>query len=311
MIPPPLHSLAGLTLRDLDYVLAVGRTGHFGRAAQICGVSQPGLSEQIRKVEALLGCTLFERGRRGTRPTARGAALIPLIARIVRDAHVLMEQAHGTGHDLTGTLALGIIPTLAPYYMPALLRRLRTSHPDIALRLTEDRTAELSRRLLDYTLDIAIAALPVPEAGITSAPLFFEPFRVLAPRTHPLAAKSALSSTDLDHADLILLDPGHCLRDQTVSLCSPAPPQADLDGPIATSVEMLRYMVDAGEGIAVMPALAVDTATDARGFSRAIPFASPDIGRTIGLWWRTTDPRTPLFEKLARALSTNTKKAGR
>ncbi|GAA4477638.1 hydrogen peroxide-inducible genes activator [Gluconacetobacter asukensis] len=312
MTLPSPRSLAGLTLRDLDYALAVSRTGHFGRAAQICGVSQPGLSEQIRKVEALLGCTLFERGRRGTRPTERGAALIPLIERIVRDAHVLMEQAHGTGHDLTGTLALGIIPTLAPYYMPTLLRHLRISHPDIALRLTEDRTAELARQLLDYTLDVAIAALPVPEAGITAAPLFFEPFRVLAPRTHPLATKSALSSADLDNADLILLDPGHCLRDQTLSLCSPAAlPQADLDGPVATSVEMLRYMVDAGEGIAVMPALAVDTGTDARGFSRAIPFASSEIGRTIGLWWRTTDPRMPLFEKLARKLGMNTKKAGR
>ncbi|MFS3136602.1 LysR family transcriptional regulator, partial [Gluconacetobacter sacchari] len=157
MATPPPHSLAGLTLRDLDYVLAVSRTGHFGRAARLCGVSQPGLSEQIRKVEALLGCALFERGRRGARPTQRGATLIPLVERIVRDAHVLMEQAHGTGHDLSGSLALGIIPTLAPYYMPTLLRRIRAAHPDIALRLTEDRTPDLARHLLDYTLDIAIA----------------------------------------------------------------------------------------------------------------------------------------------------------
>ncbi|GBQ19965.1 oxidative stress regulatory protein OxyR [Gluconacetobacter sacchari DSM 12717] len=303
MATPPPHSLAGLTLRDLDYVLAVSRTGHFGRAARLCGVSQPGLSEQIRKVEALLGCALFERGRRGARPTQRGATLIPLVERIVRDAHVLMEQAHGTGHDLSGSLALGIIPTLAPYYMPTLLRRIRAAHPDIALRLTEDRTPDLARHLLDYTLDIAIAAMPVTDAGIAAAPLFFEPFRVLLPRAHPLAARSALSSADLDGAALILLDPGHCLRDQTVSLCSPAtPPHPDPDGPFATSVEMLRYMVDAGEGIAVMPALAVDTGTEARGFSRAVPFASPEIGRTIGLWWRATDPRAPLFENLAREL---------
>lgn len=317
MIQHSPRSLAGLTLRDLDYVLAVSRAGHFGRAAQICGVSQPGLSEQIRKVEALLGCTLFERGRRGTRPTERGAALLPLVERIVRDAHVLMEQAHGTGHHLTGPLALGIIPTLAPYYMPTLLRRLRATHPDIALRLTEDRTTELTRHLLDYTLDIAIAAMPAPDAGIATAALFFEPFRVLVPRTHKLAAQYALSSTDIKGADLIMLDPGHCLRDQTVSLCTPAATSpSDLDGPLATSVEMLRYMVDAGEGIAVMPALAVDTGTEARGFSRAIPFASPEIGRTIGLWWRATDPRAPLFEQLAQELSQNarkpaTKKAGR
>ncbi|MFT9089788.1 MAG: hydrogen peroxide-inducible genes activator [Gluconacetobacter sp.] len=306
---PPSRSLAGLTLRDLDYVLAVSRTGHFGQAAHACGVSQPGLSEQIRKVEALLGCTLFERGRRGTRPTRRGAALIPLVERIVRDAHVLMEQAHGTGHTLAGPLALGIIPTLAPYYMPTLLRHIRAAHPDIALRLTEDRTADLTRHLLDYTLDIVIAAMPAPDPGIATAVLFFEPFRVLVPRTHPLAAKSALSSADLDSADLMLLDPGHCLRDQTVSLCDPSVPlHPGLDGPIATSVEMLRYMVDAGEGIAVMPALAVDTDTEARGFSRAIPFASPEIGRTIGLWWRATDPRAPLFAQLAQELGTSPKR---
>ncbi|MBB2205336.1 hydrogen peroxide-inducible genes activator [Gluconacetobacter takamatsuzukensis] len=311
MASPPPHSLAGLTLRDLDYVLTVSRTGHFGRAARLCGVSQPGLSEQIRKVESLLGCTLFERGRRGTRPTERGAALIPFVERIVRDAHILMEQAHGTAHDLAGPLALGIIPTLAPYYMPILLQRLRAAHPDIALRLTEDRTTELTRQLLDYTLDIAIAALPVPEPGITTVPLFFEPFRLLVPRAHPLAAKSALSAADLDSADLILLDAGHCLRDQTVSLCGPAaPPHPDLDGPIATSVEMLRYMVDAGEGIAVMPELAVNADTGARGFSRAMPFASPDIGRTIGLWWRATDPRAPLFGQLARELTMTIKAPG-
>ncbi|OUI97256.1 hypothetical protein HK13_06145 [Acetobacter indonesiensis] len=299
------RSLSGLTLRDLEYILAVARTGHFGRAAEQCAVTQPALSEQIRKVETLLECVLFERGRHGARLTQRGTTLLPLMETIVRNARALMAQARSAEETLQGSPALGIIPTLAPYYMPTLLRQLRCHTPDIALRLTENRTADLARQLLDYELDLVVAALPASESGITTAPLFFEPFRALVPLTHPLAQKIHLTPADLESADLILLDQGNCLRDQTLSLCSiTQPSRTPDDALIATSVEMLRYMVEAGEGVAVMPALAVEGLGQTGGFSKALSFSDLTLGRTIALWWRKTDPRCTLFENLADVIRT-------
>lgn len=294
-------SLAGLSLRDLTYALTVSQTGHFGRAAELCGVSQPGLSEQIRKLEALLGCTLFERGRHGAHLTPRGRSLIPLIEQTLRNAQTLLEQARNAGTPLAGPLATGLIPTLAPYYVPSLLRALRTSHPEISLRLTEEKTETLESLLLSHSLDIIIAALPLAP-GITAEPLFSEPFRLLVPENDPLATKSAVSENDIDPARLILLDPGNCLRDQTLSLCHlPAITAGTQPNPVATSIEMLRCMVEAGEGTAVMPALAVETARTS-SLSHAIPFTTPAAARTIALGWRQTDPRHKEFRALAESL---------
>ncbi|GBQ71587.1 oxidative stress regulatory protein OxyR [Ameyamaea chiangmaiensis NBRC 103196] len=296
-----MPSLSGLSLRDLDYAVAVARHGHFGRAAEQCGVSQPGLSEQIRKLESLLGCTLFERGRRGARLTTRGAALMPAIETLVRDGRALLEQARSAGDGLGASLSLGIIPTLGPYYMPGLLRVLRTDYPDIALRLTEEKTDVLTSDLLDHRLDIMIVALVENAPGLVCVPLFFEPFRLLVPADDPLSMATAVTAEDLARPDLLLLDSGHCLREQTLSLCRPS--ASDGRSPrLGASLEMLRHMVAAGEGVAVMPALAVDGPRDDTPLTRSVAFDDRAAGRVIAACWRRGDPRTHHFETISHLL---------
>lgn len=304
------QQLIGLSLRDLDYALAVAELKHFGRAAERCGVSQPGLSEQIRKLEAILGTPLFERGRGGVSPTARGQVLLRQIAVVVREARGLMEMARSQAGALNGRLDLGVIPTLGPYYVPLVLRDLRQHFPELVLRLQESQTASLLDALAHFTLDAALVALPVEQEGLSCRPLFFEPFRVLLPAGHALADEPSLDLAALDADDLLLLADGHCLRDQAVSLCRPprqandswAATQPAADIRFATSLEMLRHMVAAGEGFSLMPALATREVSELNGLVRLRPLADESAGRTIGLVWRTTDPRRDDFEQLADAL---------
>lgn len=299
--------LTGLSLRDLDYALAVAELNHFGRAAERCGVSQPGLSEQVRKLEALLGTPLFERGRGGVSPTAAGQALLKQIAVVVREARSLLEMAHSQSGALNGRIDLGVIPTLGPYYVPLVLRDLRRHFPQLVLRLQESRTADLLEALSRFTLDAALVALPVEGEGLATDALFFEPFGVLLPHDHALVARRQITLPELDGQDLLLLEEGHCLRDQTVSLChlheSDARPRPPPDQPrFATSLEMLRHMVAAGEGFSLMPALATRDSSELNGLVQLRPLADPSAGRTIGLCWRATDPREPDFRRLAALL---------
>ena len=301
--------LTGLSLRDLDYALAVAELNHFGRAAERCGVSQPGLSEQIRKLEAVLGTPLFERGRAGVHPTARGQALLRQIAVVVREARGLVQMARSQAGALDGPLDLGVIPTLGPYYVPLVLRDLRRVFPELVLRLQESQTGALLDGLARFTLDAALIALPLEQDGFAAAPLFFEPFRVLMPAGHPLGAAAALSLAALDAADLLLLEEGHCLREQTVSMCRPptrtGPSAAPESYRQATSLEMLRHMVAAGEGIALMPALAIRDDPELSGLVQVRPIRDRDAGRIVVLAWRATDPRAADFERLAGILREN------
>lgn len=302
--------LTGLSLRDLDYALAVAELNHFGKAAERCGVSQPGLSEQIRKLEALLGTPLFERGRGGVSPTAAGQGLLRQVAVVVREARALMEMALSQAGALNGRLDLGVIPTLGPYYVPLILRDLRAQFPQLVLRLQENQTARLLDGLSRFTVDAALIALPAEQEGLVFAPLFFEPFRVLLPNEHPLAAGAALTLAELGGDGLLLLEEGNCLRDQTISLCH-VPSDGGRGGGlrgdprVATSLEMLRHMVAAGEGFSLMPALATRETAELTGLVRLRPLADPAAGRTVGLAWRATDPRGPDFQRLASLLRDN------
>ncbi|NPD65294.1 LysR family transcriptional regulator [Lichenicola cladoniae] len=305
------HHLSGLSLRDLDYAVALAELRHFGRAAERCGVSQPALSEQIRKLEAVLGTPLFERGRGGVSPTPRGQLLLRQITVVVREARGLLAMARSQVGALEGGLDLGVIPTLGPYYVPLVLRDLRQEFPRLVLRLQENRTTLLLDALSRFSLDAALIALPVDRDGLSVSPIFFEPFRVLLPAGHALAEVSSLDVATLDADDLLLLEEGHCLRDQAVSLCrrpkQVATDRSALSSPIteprfATSLEMLRHMVAAGEGFSLMPALATREVSELSGLVRLRPLTDPAAGRTIGLVWRASDPRTPDFERLAEAL---------
>ena len=299
--------LSGLSLRDLEYALAVAELRHFGRAAERCGVSQPALSEQIRKLEALLGTPLFERTPRRIELTAHGEILLRQAQVVLREAAGLLEMAGARTDPLQGLLRIGVIPTLGPYYLPLVLRALRDRFAGLELRLQEGRTTELAEQLQRGSLDAILAALPLAGDQLDSAALFFERFQLLLPAGHALLDMPAPHPEDLPEADLLLLEEGHCLRDQALSLCS-LPGPAARHARHASSLEMLRHMVAAGEGYTLMPQLATrGEGPDALGGLlqlRPLDTAASGAtaGRMIGLAWRATDPRGQHFTRLAAFL---------
>ncbi len=296
----PPQSLAGLSLRDLEYAVTVAELRHFGRAAERCHVSQPTLSEQIRKLEAMLGVVLFERLPRRVEVTPQGAPLIDQARAVLREARGLLDVAQQQAEPLQGQLRLGVIATLGPYYLPALLQDVRRQFPGLVLRLHEGRTADLTEALEQAELDAALLALPAPSAALTGLELFFEPFLLACPQGHPLQRSAEVSLEHLPTADLLLLEEGHCLRDQALSLCRV--PRNGREERFASSLEMLRHMIAAGEGFSLLPQLAVEGRTDLAGLIGLRRFGQSGVGRRIGLVWRGTDPRRDGFQALAAFL---------
>ena len=212
-------SLSGLSLRDLEYVEAVAELRHFGRAAERCGVSQPALSEQIRKLESYLDIALFERTKRRVALTAQGSVLLQQNNRILLEARHLLTMGGQRTAELSGVLQLGAIETLGPYYLPSLLTLLRANLPDISLRLTENRTATLVERLRHGVLDAVLLVLGPDMPGLMMARLFSERFLLATPIDHPLKNLPRIRLDSLPLEDLLLLEEGHCLRDQALALC--------------------------------------------------------------------------------------------
>lgn len=294
-------SVAGLSLRDLEYAVAVAGTRHFGRAAARCSVSQPALSEQIRKLEALLGTPLFERSRKGVQVTAEGERLLRQAERVLAEAHGLVEMARDVADPLSSMIRLSAIQSLGPYYLPFLLRQVRAAFPGLALRLAEGQTEPLVEELRRGASDAILAALPLTSDGLTTVALFREPFVLVCPAGHRLATLPRLELPDLAADDLILLEEGHCLRDQALSLCAGAAPQVRH----ATSVETLWHMIAAGEGFSLLPALSLQGRQAMDGLLTIRPLPGQEAGRTIALAWRQTDPRGADFHQLAELLRTD------
>ncbi len=290
-------SLAGLSLRDLEYAAAVDRTRHFGRAAEACAVSPAALSEQLRKLEDRLATRLFERGDRRVEPTPRGAVLLRQIELVLSHAHGLLEMARASAEHLAGPVRLGAIATLGPYYLPHLLREARHAFPQLALQLIEGQTAELLEQLRRGSVDAMLLALPIPGDWCRVDPLFFEPFRLVCPVGHGVAEIQTLNLADLAGDDLLLLEEGHCLRDQALSLCANAG-----QGRLATSLETLWNMIAAGEGYSVLPALSTAGREGLTGLVAVRPLADWTAGRTVALAWRRTDPRGAEFLEFAAML---------
>jgi LysR family transcriptional regulator, hydrogen peroxide-inducible genes activator len=291
-------SLAGLSLRDLEYVEAVAELKHFGRAAERCGVSQPALSEQVRKLEAHLGMPIFERTKRRVAVTAQGEVLLMHIDRILAEArHLLALGQQST--DLAGILQLGAIETLGPYYLPAVLALLRDELPDVSLRLTENRTSALVERLRHGALDVILAVMAPDMPGLSHQVIFFEPFMLATPRRHPLNALPHIKLDTLPHDDLLLLDEGHCLRDQALDLCAGAPRATRH----ATSLETLWHMIAAGEGYSLLPVLAVRARPDIATLTDCRALDQSQAGRRISLIWRASDPREAQFRRFAALLA--------
>ncbi|GAC1566710.1 MAG: LysR substrate-binding domain-containing protein [Vulcanimicrobiaceae bacterium] len=269
--------------------MAVAHERHFGRAAERCNVSQAALSEQIRKLEALLGVTLFERTKRRVDVTPRGEPLIRQAEALLGDARRFVESARRSAEPLTGDLRLGVIATLGPYYLPALLREGRERFPRLALRIREALTDDLLGALRRGELDAALVALPIAEDALSVEPLFFEPFYLACPIDHPLATAPTVRLCDLPRAQLLLMEDGHCLRDQTLALCDRR--RLDPHTRFASSLEMLRHMIAAGEGYSVLPQMAAYDASNASPLVHYRPLLEADAGRTIALVWRSSETR--------------------
>jgi LysR family hydrogen peroxide-inducible transcriptional activator len=289
-----------LSLRQLRYLVAVDDHRHFGHAAQACHVSQPSLSAQIRQAEEALGTALFERGGRVVSPTVAGQAIIARARRILSEVDSMVAEAQPGAAPLSGGLRLGVIPTIAPYYLPSLLPRLRTSHPNLKLYLVERQTADLLAALDEGAIDAAIMALPSGEAGLAERALYREPFLLAVPDNHRLARQSSVAVDDLAGESVLLLEDGHCFRDQALAVCRSA--GAEEEAFTATSLTTLCEMVTGGLGITLVPALlaAREPYPPGRVY---LPFDGEPPHRTVGLVWRHRTPRPRTMAALARFLA--------
>jgi LysR family hydrogen peroxide-inducible transcriptional activator len=280
--------MTNLTLRQLRYVEALARYGHFGRAASACAISQPALSMQVKELEEELGTELFERGLRQVTLTAFGEELLAQIREILRAVDELGDMARASQNRLAGRLRVGVIPTIAPYLLPTIIGELTRIYPVLDVYVRETLTTKLIEELKEGRLDTAIVALPVSEPSLTEVALFTEHFVLVRPKAD--AGKPVPSREALCAMKLLLLEEGHCFRDQALSFCNmrAISPREVLDG---SSLSTLVQMVGAGIGVTLVPemALAVETRSTPVSVAR---FDDPQPSRTIGMIWRKTSPLT-------------------
>ncbi len=288
--------MVSFTLRQLEYAVAIADTGSFRAAAARCHVSQPALSEQVAALEDALGARLFERSRRGVWLTAAGEGLVARARRVLAEADDLASAARGLADPLAGVLRLGVIPTVSPYLLPRWTPAWRAALPRLELRWVEDKTPNLLAALEGGQLDAALLA-DVPELGaLVVAPVCDDPFVLAAPVGHPLAAGGPLRPADLRGAPVLLLEDGHCLRDQALSVCAWSGARELAFR--ATSLSTLAQMVAAGLGVTLLPSVAV--AVESRAAALAVrPFADPPPLRRIVLAWRPTSPVARALEAVA------------
>ena len=275
-----------LTLKQMRYFEALARHGHFGRAADVCAISQPALSMQIKDLEGSLGIALFERGARSVRLTSFGMEFARRVRDILRGVDELADLARASQDRLVGRLRMGVIPTVAPYLLPSLIADLSRNYPDLDLHLRETMTQNLLNEIAEGRLDTAIVALPVSEPSLSEVALFSETFILVRPASD--ANKPVPNRETLRELRLLLLEEGHCFRDQALSFCDlpSTQPRELLDG---SSLTTLVQMVSAGIGVTLIPQMAVPVETRSARVSLA-RFAAPEPERTIGMIWRKTSP---------------------
>lgn len=290
-----------MNLRELQYLVALAEHRNFRRAAEACLVAQPTLSTQIRKLEEELGVALFERTPRRVMLTPAGQDALARARRILTEMEGMRDAARRLSHPESGTARLGIFPTLGPYLLPEVMPKLRARFPQLQLLLTEEKSDQLLTRLREGRLDAAILALPVHDFSLHCELLFEEPFMLAVPRHHALASRESLRMDELSHYSLMLLEDGHCLRDQALEVCqlSGAQEQSEFR---ATSLETLRQMVLAGLGVTLMPALAATGMASYADKLHLLRFEDSSPSRQIGLFWRKTSAMEPLLKSLAEVL---------
>jgi LysR family transcriptional regulator, hydrogen peroxide-inducible genes activator len=287
-----------ITLKQLRYLTALAEHRHFGRAAEACAITQPALSMQISGLEKDLGVVLVERRHGDVTLTETGLELARRGDAVLAAAHDLVDFARLRRSPLSGGLAFGIIPTLAPYVLPKILPALQRQFPDLRVELRETQTKILVDELMRGSLDVLMLALPVLEAETATVALFDDPFLLAVPKHDPRPEGTAVSAEDIDLTRLILLEEGHCLREQTLAFCA-GDRRGTSFGLGATSLATVLQMVANGYGITLLPQVAVDAeARDQR--VKLLRFAPPTPSRTIGLAWRPTSPRKSDFVVLGR-----------
>lgn len=288
-----------LTLRDLEYVIAVAKHEHFGRAAQECHVSQPSLSTQIKKIEGYLATTLFERTNRRVSTTAAGKKVAEQAAVVLAEARKISTLLEPAALDRFETLKLGCITTLAPF-IPYAITELKKAFPQASLLLQEGLTHELIRELKVGNLDAVIAAAPIKDESLTKIPLFFEPFLLAAPNGHAILKSPAPKISELRPSDMVLLEEGHCLRDQTLGFC-PVNRRGTIKSFHATSLETLRHLVASGAGYTLMPRLGTQ-GRDLENLMSYLEFEDDRVGRKVILLCRNQSGDLSSFRRLARTL---------
>jgi LysR family hydrogen peroxide-inducible transcriptional activator len=288
-----------MNLRDLQYLIAIADLRNFSQAASHCCVSQPTLSNQIRKLEETLGVVIFERSNKRVMPTETGEQIIALARRILREVDAMHDVAQSAQDPLAGKFRLGAFPTLSTYIFPSLVPKISSALPQLRLVLVEEKTQVLLDKLKRGELDAALLALPVHDDQLVVQTLFDDEFLLAVPPQHPLAKKKNVEQDDLHASRLLLLEEGHCLRDQALEVCHRIGMEEEQDFR-ATSLETLRQMVKAGTGITFMPNIAIQE--DEAGICY-IPFRKPAPYRTLGLVWRKTSARMAVIEKLLPMLT--------
>lgn len=292
-----------MNLRDLTYLDAIATHLHFGKAAKAVHISQPTLSMQLKKLEAYLGVQLIERDNKRVLLTPNGKRIAEQAKKILLETEELLALAKFANNPTAGELHLGIFPTLAPYFLPHIVGHLNKQFPNLNLLLVEEKTAILLELLDKGKLDVAVIALPISETHLKTIKLFIEPFYLAVPTQHSLSKKKLIHYSDLHDQTLLLLEEGHCLREQALALCQLFRSNERQDFR-ATSLETLRQMVIANTGLTLIPELAVRKETGIK----YIPFANKQPSRTLGLAFRKSSPRHELFIKFAEVIS-NTMKA--
>ena len=291
-----------MTLQELRYVVALADAGHFGHAAEACFVSQSTLSTQIKKLEDYLGIVLFDRSLKAVTLTPAGLEIVDSARRIIEEANRICELSKQTKDPMVRTIHLGVIPTLGPYYLPHVLPLVHEHFPKLRLLLREEMTMHMLAHLSEGKLEAGLLALPLPvdDPALEIVPLFSEPFLAAVPVDHALAAAKEVHIDELVRAGLLLLEEGHCLRNQALEACRLT--EFENEEIRATSLETLRQMVGMGLGVTLIPAIAGSQSYNLESRVALRPLIAPGASRTIGLVWRRRSPLAPTMESLTKLL---------
>lgn len=292
-----------MNIRDLKYLVALYEHKHFGNAAQSCHVSQPTLSTQIKKLEDLLGGALVERDNKTVMFTELGLQVLEQAREVLNNVEAIENIARAAKDPSCGTLRLGLIPTIGPYLLPYAVRAIKQQMPNLSLYLHEAQTHKLIAKLKSGKLDAAIMALPIEDERLEFKPMYAEAFFAAVPMNHPLSSRELLTVDDLSGVNLLLLKEGHCLRDQALEVCRHADTK-ELQDFKATSLETLRQMVVAGEGVTLLPTLAAESQYSQHGVDlNIIAFDQPKPKRDVAIFYRPSSPNKELYRQIGNIIS--------